>query len=77
MLLTVLAPIVMGALGKLQREKGLDSAGLASTLGEEHGRAAETSPDLIGLATRLITGGDTNSMLGNLAKGFGGLFGGR
>ena len=77
MLLTVLAPIVMGALGKLQRQHGLDSAGLATTLGEAHGEAAQTSPDLIGLATQLITGGDANSMLGSLTKGLGGLFGGR
>jgi len=77
MLLTVLAPIVMGAIGKMQRQRGLDSGGLATQLGEEHAQAAQASPDLIGLATQLLTGGDANSMLGNLTKGLGGLLGGR
>jgi hypothetical protein len=77
MLLTMLAPIVMGALGKHQREKGLDAGGLATELGQEHAKAAEQSPDLFGMATSMLTGGDPSQMLGNLTKGLGGLFGGR
>lgn len=35
-LLAMLAPLVMGALGKAQRSGGLDAGGLASMLGNEH-----------------------------------------
>src|SRR5512139_3741993 len=38
MLLSMLAPLVMGALGKAQREKGLDTGGLAGMLGGEQQR---------------------------------------
>jgi hypothetical protein len=37
-LLTMLAPLVMGALGKAQRAEGLDAGGLAAMLGQERQR---------------------------------------
>lgn len=39
-LLTMLAPMVMGALGKAQRSGGLDAGGLAAMLGQERQRMA-------------------------------------
>ena len=44
LLLSMLAPLVMGALGKAQREKGLDTGGLAGMLGGEQQRAADAAP---------------------------------
>jgi hypothetical protein len=37
----MLAPLVMGALGKAQRDGKLDPGGLAGMLGAEHQQAAE------------------------------------
>lgn len=41
-LLTMLAPLVMGALGSAQRSKNLDPAGLAALLSQEKAQAAPT-----------------------------------
>ena len=37
-LLALLAPLVMGALGRTQRQGSLDAGGLADTLGSERSR---------------------------------------
>ena len=48
LLLSMLAPLVMGALGKAQRERGLDPGGLAGMLGGEQQRAADAAPGVMG-----------------------------
>lgn len=77
MLLATLAPIVMGALGKAQRQQGLDAGGVANMLRGEHAAHAQASPDLMGLANQLFDrDGDGNAM-NDVLKGLGGLLGGR
>jgi hypothetical protein len=51
-LLMTLAPMVMGALGKAQRERGLDSSGLANELGRE--RAESSLGDSFGGLGRIL-----------------------
>jgi len=54
-LLSMLAPLVMGALGKSARERGLDPGGLASMLGGERERAAQQAPGgLMGMLSGLL-----------------------
>ena len=74
-LLAMLAPLVMGALGKTQREKGLDTGGLAGMLGSEQQRAADAAPGVMGMLTSLLDRDhdgsvmdDIGAMLGKLGK---------
>jgi len=53
-LLSLLAPLVMGALGRAQREKGLDGGGLAGMLGGEQQRATDTAPGVMGMLSSLL-----------------------
>lgn len=76
-LMAMLAPIVMGVLGRAQRSQGLDAGGLASMLQGEHATAAQAQPGLMGLATQLLDRNNDGSMLDDLMKGVGGLLGGR
>jgi hypothetical protein len=74
-LLAMLAPLVMGALGKAQREKGLDTGGLAGMLGSEQQWAADTAPGVMGMLTSLLDRDhdgsvmdDIGAMLGKLGR---------
>ena len=74
-LLAMLAPLVMGALGKVQREKGLDTGGLAGMLGGEQQRAADAAPGVMGMLSSFLDRDkdgsvmdDIGGMLGKLGK---------
>ncbi len=53
-LLTMLAPMVMGALGKTRRERGLDAGGVSQLLAGERQSAEAAAPQLSGLAAQLL-----------------------
>jgi hypothetical protein len=53
-LLEMLAPIVMGALGKTQQQQGLDVNGLASLLGNHQQAAQASSPDMMGMLSGML-----------------------
>jgi hypothetical protein len=74
-LLLMLAPVVLGALGRQQRQSGLDASGLAGLLGGERQRLASTSPDLMGMATRLLDQDGDGSFLDDLGGMAGKLLG--
>lgn len=57
-LLSVLAPIAMGALGRKQREEGLDPGGLARTLESTRREAEAEAPELGMLGSLLDRDGD-------------------
>lgn len=79
-LLALLAPLVLGLLGRQRRNEGLDAGGLAGLLRRERDTQAERAPDLFGMLGGLL---DTNhdgsvvddvarlgsGLLGNLLKG--------
>ncbi len=56
-LLVVLAPMVMGMLGKAKRDQNLDVGGLSRTLQNEHEAATQASPDLGDLLGGLLGSG--------------------
>ncbi len=73
-LLAMLAPLVMGGLGKTKREMGLDAQGIARLLGQERQQA---DSQLGGLARLLDMDGDgdlTDDILGLGSRLLGGLF---
>ena len=79
-LLNILAPIVMGALGKTKRSNNLDSGGLASMLDGATKQAQQQNPALGGFAKMLDSDGDgdiKDDLLGIGMKMLGGLFGKR
>jgi hypothetical protein len=70
-LLAMLAPLVMGALGKAQRDGKLDPGGLAGMLGAEQQRAADAAPGVMGVLTQLLDRNHDGSVMDDI----GGLLG--
>lgn len=73
-LLAMLAPLVMGALGKAQRTNGLDAGGLASMLGQERQRINTNAGGLSGLMGMLDQNNDgsvADDVMGMAGKLFG------
>jgi hypothetical protein len=73
-LLQLLAPIVMGSLGRHASTQGLDASGLASLLGQEQQGLAQRNPTLSGLMSLLDTNHD-GSVMDDLANVAGRFFG--
>jgi len=72
-LMTMLAPIVMGALGKMQRSQNLDASGLQSAIKDEHANATQAQPGLMGFATQLLGAGGTGGAPGEGGSGLEGM----
>ena len=73
-LLMLLAPLVLGALGRAQRQKKLDSGGISDILGNERRRVEQTQPGNRGLLDMLDRDGD-GSIMDDIAGMAGGYFG--
>ncbi len=80
-LLTMLAPMLMGALGKSKREGGLDVGALTGLLGAERSRAEQAAPASAGLLNQLLDAdgdGQITDDVGKIGMGLlGKLFGRR
>ncbi|NBC07869.1 MAG: DUF937 domain-containing protein [Bacteroidetes bacterium] len=79
-LMTMLAPVVMGALGKTKREQGLDMTGIASLLsGTVAQERANSSNPAIDMAMQFLDSDGDGSAVDDIAnmgmKMLGGLFG--
>lgn len=75
-LLPLLAPLVMGVLGRTQRQEGLDAGSLAGILGQES-RQAEASSPLMGILSQVLDSNRDGSVMDDVAGMLGGLLGGR
>ena len=72
-LLTMLAPIVLGALGKAQRKGGLDAGGLTSMLGGERSHIQRRAPEGIGVLGGLLDADGDGQIADDVARIGGGL----
>jgi len=71
-LMEMVAPLVMGAVGRTQQQSGLDASGLSQFLSEQHPTQSD-QPGIMGkLSTMLDTNGDGSVVddLGRIAGGF-------
>lgn len=71
-LLLIAAPLVMGALGRMQRNKNLDANALGGYLGGEHAALAQSQPGLMGMLDQNHDGNvvdDLTGMVGKLFRG--------
>ena len=75
-LLTMLAPLVMGALGRTHREGSLDAGGLAGLLGGEREHVEQSAPGMAGILGSLLDGNRNGSALDDAARLGGELLGG-
>lgn len=74
-LMTILAPVVLGALGRQQRQAKFDAGGLSEFLGTQRAQLQKTQPKALGGLSRLLdSDGDGDVDLSDLAS-FGKLFG--
>lgn len=73
-LLATLAPVVMGALGRVQQQHGLDAEGLSDRLRQEEQKAQQAAPDWMNLATRLLDRNQDGSILDDVGGIVGKLF---
>lgn len=74
-LLTLLAPLVMGALGRAKQERNLDAGGLSTLLAGEHEQLKQQAPGVMGALGRFLDKNNDGSVLddvgGMLGKAFG------
>jgi len=76
-LLAMLAPLVMGALGRARAQQGLDPKGLSRVLGDEREELGARAPGLLGAVGRLLDRNNDGSALDDVGGLLGGLFGRR
>ena len=74
-LLSILAPIVMAALGKARRTGGLDEGGLAGMLQQAKNSAATQDGGLLGSLSGMLDSDGDGSAIDDLGKLAGGFFG--
>jgi hypothetical protein len=75
MLLQILAPIVMAALGKAKNSRGLDSGGLAGMLQKNKAAAQREDGGLLGSLTSMLDADGDGSAANDLGRLAGGFFG--
>jgi len=67
-LLPMLAPIVLGAIGKMQRQQGYDARGLSNALSQERDRALQAHPDAMSSLERLLDGNHDGQVMDDVVK---------
>ncbi len=74
-LLATLAPLVMGAVGRLRREEGLDASSLPSRLAQMRDGLQQHGPQIMAFATKLLDRNQDGSIADEVGGFVGKLFG--
>jgi hypothetical protein len=77
MLLQIVAPLVLGWLGKHQQQQGLDANGLASYLGNQQQIQQQSNPDMMGILNTLLDSNQDGSAIDDVIGLAGKLLGGK
>jgi hypothetical protein len=72
--LQIAAPLIMGSLGKAQKQQGLDSEGLSTYLNQQHQQDKDDQPDLMGTLNSLLDMDKDGSALDDILGMAGKLF---
>jgi hypothetical protein len=75
-LLTTLAPLVMGVLGRTQRQQGFDAQGLSGYLTGERRQVQQRAPDAMDVLGNLLDTNDDGQVVDDVVKLGAGLLGG-
>ena len=75
-IMEMVAPLIMGALGKVKRQQGFDAGGLAEMLGQQERAARKTSPSAVDTFTRMLDGDGDGDSMDDIVKMGSGLLGG-
>jgi len=67
-ILAMVAPLVMGSLGKAQREQGLDAAGTAAMVQRERRAAEKQAPQAMDMLSQLLDSDGDGSVMDDVAK---------
>lgn len=73
-LLAMVAPIVMGAVGREQQQNGLDPQGLSQYLGEQQQEAQAANPDMMGSLRSMLDSNNDGSVTDDLHRIAGNFF---
>jgi hypothetical protein len=75
-IMMMVAPLIMGALGKAKRQQGFDAGGLAEMLGQQERAARKTSPSAVDMFSRMLDSDGDGDPMDDIVKMGSGLLGG-
>lgn len=75
-ILAMVAPLLLGALGKAKREHSLDASGLAAALGQQEKAARQISPSAVDMFSRMLDGDGDGDPMDDIVEMGSGLLGG-
>jgi hypothetical protein len=72
----MVAPLIMGALGKAKRQQGFDAGGLAEMLGQQERVARQASSSAVDVFARMLDSDGDGDPMDDIVKMGSGLLGG-